>query len=269
MVQYTNGSSNNDTPYPIATTVVKALTIIEYIASHQPVQPVKMVRDLQLTRANLHRLLATLVRTGYVEKTSSGYQLSLKLFQLGSTVPVKVQLRELARSHMHDLERIARENIYLTVLYNDQVIAIEEVKSAHTVILNPDVIYTYPVNSCASGKMLISSLSAENLDAYIENLDMIAKTEHTVTDKAEFKRQVLEARENGYAIELLEFGNHLNSIAAPICDREGEVIATIGISGPSMRLTEARIMELIEPLKNSAALITEKLINKHNKAPLW
>ena len=269
MVQYTNSSSNNDTPYPVATTVVKALTIVEYIAHHQPVQPVTMVKDLQLTRANLHRLLATLVRTGYIEKTSNGYQLSLKLFQLGSTVPIKVQLRDLARSHMHDLERIARENIYLTVLYNDQVIAIEEVKSAHTVILNPDVIYTYPVNSCASGKILLSGLSPENLDAYISSLEMVSKTENSVVDKAEFKRQVLEAKKNGYAIELLEFGNHLNSIAAPICDRDGEVIATIGISGPSMRLTESKIMELIEPLKNSAALITEKMINKHNKAPLW
>lgn len=269
MIHYTNSSSHSDTPYPIATTVVKALTILEYIALHQPIQPNVMTKELQLTRANLHRLLSTLVRTGYIEKSASGYQLSLKLFRLGSTVPIKEQLRDLARVHMHELERIARENIYITVLYNDEVIAIEEVKSAHTVILNPDVIYTYPVNTCASGKMLLSHMSDENLNTYVDSLEMVRRTPYTVTDKEEFKRQVKDAREKGYSIELLEFGNHLHSIASPITNREGEVIATIGISGPSMRLTKDRMMDLIEPLKNSAALITEKLIHNHNKAPLW
>ena len=269
MIHYTNDGSNSDTTYPIATTVAKALGILEYIALHQPVHPSIMSKELGLTRANLHRLLATLVRTGYIEKSNSGYQLSLKLFRLGSTVPIKEQLRDLARVHMHELERIARENIYITVLYNDEVIAIEEVKSAHTVILNPDVIYTYPVNTCASGKLLLSHMSNENLDTYVDTLEMIRRTPYTIVDKEEFKRQVRESRERGYAIEILEFGNHLHSIAAPITNRDGEVIATIGISGPSMRLTKERMMDLIEPLKNSAALITEKLIQNHNKAPLW
>ncbi|NCB02126.1 MAG: IclR family transcriptional regulator [Spirochaetia bacterium] len=269
MIHYTNNGSNSDTPYPLATTVVKALGILEYIALHQPIQPVAMTKDLGLTRANLHRLLSTLVRTGYIEKAGGGYQLSLKLYRLGSTVPIKEQLRDLARIHMHELERIARENIYITVLYNDEVVAIEEVKSAHTVILNPDVIYTYPVNTCASGKLLLSHMSHENLDTYVETLEMIRRTPYTIVDKEEFKRQVREAKVKGYAVEYLEFGNHLHSIAAPITNRDGEVIATIGISGPSMRLTKDRMMDLIEPLKNSAALITEKLIQNHNKAPLW
>ncbi|MGE0075769.1 MAG: IclR family transcriptional regulator [Sphaerochaetaceae bacterium] len=259
MFQQINERSNNETSYQLATTVMKAFNLLEFISANQPVQAPTMCKGLGLTRANLHRLLYTLVTLGYIEKSRMGYQLSLKLFQLGSTVPIKEQLRESAKTRMYDLERIANENIYLTVLYHDMVIAIEEVKSSHTVVLNPDVTYTYPVNSCASGKLLLSSLSEHELDRYLDNVIFIQKTPRTVMDKEDFKRLVRESAERGYATEILEFGNHLNSIAAPLYNRDNEVIATIAISGPSMRLTEERMNELIEPLKLMARQISESM----------
>ena len=245
---------------------MKAFTLLEFISENQPVQPPTMCKKLGLTRANLHRLLYTLVCLGYVEKSRMGYQLSLKLFQLGSTVPIKEQLRESAKTKMYELERIAKENIYLTVLYHDMVIAIEEVKSSHTVVLNPDVTYTYPVNSCASGKLLLSSLTEEELDRYLDNVTFIQKTPSTCMDKVEFKRLVKECRELGYAKEVLEFGSHLNSLAAPLYNRDGEVIATIAISGPSMRLTEEKMDEFVEPLLRVAQQISESM-SYNNKTP--
>jgi IclR family KDG regulon transcriptional repressor len=240
---------------------MKAFSVIEFIAAHQPVQPSAVCKGLGLTRANVHRLLATLVHLGYVEKSESGYQLSFKLFQLGSTVPVKKQLRDMAKSKMYDLEKIARENVYLNVLSEDTVIAIEEVKSSHHVVLNPDVTYTYPVNSCASGKVLLSWLSDEALNTYLDSIVFRKKTEHTIVDKQTFIQAVRQAGVDGFAVELLEFGNHLNSVSAPVYNRSGEIIATVSISGPSMRLTEERIRELIEPLKQAAKQITDKMIN--------
>jgi DNA-binding IclR family transcriptional regulator len=167
---------------------------------------------------------------------------------------------------MYDLERIAKENIYLTVLYHDMVIAIEEVKSSHTVVLNPDVTYTYPVNTCASGKLLLSGWTDEELDRYLDNVTFIQKTPNTCMDKERFKQLVREAGDKGYATEVLEFGNHLNSIAAPLFNRDGEVIATIAISGPSMRLTEEKMNEFVEPLMMMARQISESM-SYNNKTP--
>ncbi|MGI6466322.1 MAG: IclR family transcriptional regulator [Sphaerochaetaceae bacterium] len=259
MFQQTNKSSNIETSYQLATTVIKAFRLLEFISVNQPVSPSTMCKELEMTRAGVHRLLYTLVTLGYVEKSRMGYQLSLKVFQLGSTVPIKEQLRESAKSKMYELERIAKENIYLTVLYHDMVIAIEEVKSSHTVVLNPDVTYTYPVNTCASGKLLISSMSEEELDSYLDRVVFIQKTASTIMDKNIFKKRVKEAGQKGYATELMEFGNHLNSIAAPIYNRDQEVFATIAISGPSMRFTEQRMQELIDPLREVAYQITNSM----------
>ncbi|MGM0431169.1 MAG: IclR family transcriptional regulator [Spirochaetota bacterium] len=248
--------------------MIKASSLLEFIAANQPVQPSTICKGLGLTRANVHRLLATLVHIGYVEKTDDGYQLSFKLFQLGSTVPVKKKLRDLAKSKMYDLEKVARENIYLTVLSDDVVIAIEEVKSSHHVVLNPDVTYTYPVNTCASGKLLLSCWPQEKLDSYLRNLNYRRRTDHSITDPQAFKQAVQKALRDGYATEILEFADDLNSVAAPIYNEREEVMATVSISGPAMRLTEEKINELIEPLKDAAKQITEKMVHNASGSAL-
>jgi IclR family transcriptional regulator, KDG regulon repressor len=274
MLQHKNASSNNDTNinpnndaqhdvpgYVLSTTVLKALHLLEFIAANQPVHAPAICKGLGMTRANVHRLLATLISAGYIEKLERGYEITFKLFQLGSTVPLNKDLRDVAKPVMNDFEQLAHENIYLNVLTEDVVIAIDEVKSPHHVVLNPDVTFTYPVNTCASGKVLLSSYGEDELRAYIDSMEMVKRTEYTITDREQFLKEVLNVRENGFAFEIMEFSSDLNSMAAPIYDHNQRVVATISISGPAMRLTQERLQLLIDPLKEKARIISNKLID--------
>lgn len=239
--------------------MIKAFRLLEYIGHQQPVQPVQMVRDLGLTRANIYRLLTTLMRIGYVSREDNGYMLTFKLFKLGSTVPISRNLREIAKPMMADLMKEAEENIYLTVLCEDTVIAIEEVKSSHHLTLNPDVTYTYPLNTCASGKLFLAAMDEETRLEKISELALEKRTEHTVDSREALMEASRRAAENGYALELQEFSDDLNSMASPIVDYRGQVVAGIAISGPSMRLTEERMNSLVPALKETAARISEEL----------
>jgi DNA-binding IclR family transcriptional regulator len=257
MLQQINSGSNGDTSYSVATTVLKAFTLLEFIATSQPVQPATMCKALGLTRANLHRLLFTLMTLGYIEKSSLGYQLSLKLYQLGSKVPIKEQLRESARPTMEELAHYTNENIYLSVLYHDMVISIEEVKSSHAVVLNPDVTYTYPINTCASGKVLLSAMSDKDRNQYLEHVTFSQKTPNTIVDREKFVEAIKQSAIDGYALEISEFSPHMNSMASPIYNAKGDVVATIAVSGPAMRLTKERLLQLSETLKKAAHTISE------------
>jgi IclR family KDG regulon transcriptional repressor len=255
-----NTSSNNDTgSYVLATTVIKAFRLLEYIGNHQPVQPAELVHALGFSRANVHRLLATFMNMGYVVRGEKGYSLTFKLFKLGSTVPLSRDLREVAKPIMIDLMKTAQENIYLTVLVEDMVIAVDEVKSSHHLTLNPDVTYSYPVYTCASGKLFLSALSDEELEGVVNSLTMEKRAVGTITDKEQFTATVKRCRQEGFALELQEFSSDLNSVAAPIQDYRAKMVATISISGPSMRLTEERIRELIPSLRETAGRISERL----------
>jgi IclR family KDG regulon transcriptional repressor len=243
----------------LATTVIKGFRLLEYIGNHQPVQPSELVKALGFSRANVHRLLATFINIGYVVREEKGYSLTFKLFKLGSTVPLSRDLREVAKPIMIELMKEAQENIYLTVLVDDMVIAIDEVKSSHHLTLNPDVTYSYPVYTCASGKLFLSGLSDAELESVVEGLEMEQRAAGTITDRRQFREAVRRSREEGYALELQEFSSDLNSVAAPIYDYRSKLVATISISGPSMRLSEERIKTLIPSLRNTAERISERL----------
>ncbi|ADK79707.1 IclR family transcriptional regulator [Sediminispirochaeta smaragdinae] len=255
-----NMSSNIDTKsYAPATTVIKAFRLLEYIGYSQPVQPAQMVRALGLTRANVYRLLTTLMKIGYVIREDEGYMLSFKLFKLGSTVPLSRNLRDVAKPMMTALMKEVGENIYLTVLCEDTVIAIEEVKSSNHLTLNPDVTYTYPLNTCASGKLFFAAMEEDIKQRMLSSLTFEKRTERTLVTPEAFIEASRLASARGYALELQEFSDDLNSMASPIVDYRGQMVASIAISGPSMRLTEDRLSAWIGPLKKTAQLISEEL----------
>ncbi len=261
MLQHNNARSNSNTQhYTPSTTVLKAFNVLEFISSNQPVKPAFIAERLQLTRTNVHRLLATLMDIGYVTKEDNrGYRLTFSVFKLGSRVPMSQDLRELAKPLMVDLGHLANENIYLTVLYGRMVIAIEEVKSSNPLSLNPDVTYTYPIHTCASGKNFLAYLSREESDKILLEDTLEVRTEHTITTLEAMHAELDRVKERGYATEIREFSSDLNSYSAPIFDYHGKVVANISISGPSIRATPEKLDGLVGPLLEITRTISQQL----------
>jgi len=258
---YSNTRSNNSTEsYTPATTVLKAFRILEFISERQPVKPSVIGEKLGLSRTNVHRLLTTLREIGYVEKDGAqGYRLTFRVFKLGSRVPLSQDLREIAKPIMIELLAIANENIYLTVRYGNMINAIEEIKSNNPLSLNPDVTYNYPIYACASGKNFLAYMDADARDAILADVEFVSRTPFTIRDRDALDRDLEIVRRRGYATELKEFSDDLNSYAAPIFDYWGRIVANLSISGPSLRATEERLDHLARPLVEAAARISEHL----------
>lgn len=262
-MHYTNTSSHNNTQsYRPTETVLKAFRILEFISARETVKPSEITRGLGLSRTNVYRLLATLMHVGYVTKDAEGYyRLSFKVFKLGSRVPLSRDLRDVARPIMAELMRAANENIYLTVLYGHIVIAIEEVKSTNPLSLNPDVTYSYPIHACASGKNFLSAMDEEARQRVLAESPLERLTGHTITDYETMKGELDLVDERGYSTELHEFSEDLNSYAAPIFDYRGKMVASLSISGPSLRATKERLDGLVDELRSAANKISQQLGN--------
>lgn len=240
--------------------MLKAFRLLELISERQPVKPAVIGEKLGLSRTNVHRLLTTLMEIGYVEKDSShGYRLTYKVFALGSRVPLSQDLREVAKPVMIELLTIAGENIYLTVRYGLMINTIEEVKSNNPLSPNPDATYNYPVYGCASGKNFLAYMDPDDRDRLLSEIEFIARTPNTITDRTTLDRELDRVRERGYATEVKEYSDDLNSYAAPIFDYRGRIVANLSISGPSIRATEERLNQLARPLVDAANRISEQL----------
>jgi IclR family transcriptional regulator, KDG regulon repressor len=249
MSHYLNNCSYNDTSnYKLSTTVIKAFQIVEFVGSNQPVQPTQIVNALGLNRTNVHRLLATLVNIGYVTKTSEGFSLTFKLLKLGRSIPLSKDLRNTAKPYMIELNRKINENIYLSVLVEDKIFAMDEVKSTRQLTLNNEIAYSDPVHASASGKLFMSQMTPADRLEFINSLALTKRARNTIIEASELMKTAEEAGKLGYATDIYEFSDDVFSIAAPIYNYEQRIIATIGISVPAMRIKEPEITNFLPDL---------------------
>lgn len=261
MFQYSNERSNNKTSsYAPAKTLEKGFRILELLGEKQPMRVPDITAVLELNRANVHRLLATLERLGYVEKTEDQrVRLSYQLFKLGNTVPHSRKLDEVAKPAMNEIAELADETVNLGVHHRHQVIYLDKVECRHSLRLDHQIGETDPLYCTALGKVLLSAFSAPELSEYLESGGRTARTRHTRTGAQEIRDELELTRSRGYAMDLKELDENLHCLAAPVYNHGCAVVAAISISGPAMRFTREKMETLTAPLIESAAKVSRDM----------
>jgi DNA-binding IclR family transcriptional regulator len=105
--------------------------------------------------------------------------------------------------------------------------------------------------------VLLSELSADEVDNRLPRLP--SYTAETVTARARLRRDLVEVREQGYAVAVDELEIGLTAIAAPIRNAHGDVIASLSVSGPTFRLTEPRVKEVVPLVVDAADEVSRRL----------
>lgn len=230
-------------------TVKTATQIIECISLHGEVTPIGVSKELNLSRSNAHRMLATLEELDLVEYTAKGtYNLTFKLFELGNTVPHRKHLIDAARPPMLRLSQEIGETVNNGVLYQDEVLYIDKVEPVNYLKLDTSIGSTDSVHNTSLGKVLVAFLETEEQEQLISRLDFTPTTPNSITDADAFRQELRRVRAAGYALDCQELSLELNCVAAPVCDGSGRVCSAISISGPVHRFNETRQQEVIPML---------------------
>jgi IclR family transcriptional regulator, acetate operon repressor len=189
---------------------------------------------LGLSKAAVHRIVTTLVAKGYLQSDARTrrYALGPAVLSLGLAYLQRMDLRGLARSAMQDLSARTQETVTLAVrsgwvrVYVDQVLPAREVKLSVT-LGEP-----YPLHAGSSSKTFLAHLSEDELQEYLASMPLQPLTASTITVAEELRGELALIRERGYAASLGERQEGSASMAAPVVDRHGEVVAAIGVCGP-------------------------------------
>jgi DNA-binding IclR family transcriptional regulator len=118
------------------TTVVKGLKMLEALALNGgPCALTDMARLCGVTKSNAHRLLKTLEECHYVRQDpkTRAYEPTLRLWELGTQVFRRLDLRIVAHAHLQALARATRESVHLSIFENGEVIYVDKVDSDHAV----------------------------------------------------------------------------------------------------------------------------------------
>jgi DNA-binding IclR family transcriptional regulator len=241
--------------------VLRATKILDYIGSNEnEVRLTEISNDLEINMSTLHSIIATLEKAGYISQNSSNHKYSLgkKLFELGKVYEGKMSFTDLARPFLKSLADEFDETVQLGVLSADRVLYIDKVESKHNLRMTCQTGSKDELHSSATGKLLLAYLEEKEVDKLLDD-KLEEYTENTITEPEKLKKELKKIEKQGFALDKEESEIGLNCVAAPVKDSFGKVIAAIGISTPTSRVSEKKLMEIKDTLIKEASDLSELL----------
>lgn len=189
-----------------------------------------------LPKSTAARLLTSLTREGVVEQVpgDTRYRLGGRLTTLAAGVLPTRSLVRLARPSLAELSSDVGEAAGLSVPDGDLVHYVEQVDSPNPVSVRDWTGSRLPMHAVSSGQALLAFRQPAALERYLAS-SLERFTERTLVEPDALRERLREVRHDGYAWAREEFDRGISSVAAPIADASGEVIAAVHLHGPSYR----------------------------------
>jgi DNA-binding IclR family transcriptional regulator len=242
-------------PVPLETgaaavqSVDRALTILGILARLGEAGVTEIAGELGVHKSTAFRLVATLESHGMVEQNEDRGK-----YRLGVGVLDVVQE---ARPIVRKLAADSGETVNVAVLSDRSVLYLDQVAGQSALQAHNWVGQHIPLHATSNGKVLLSGLSSEEVDKRLPKLP--SYTSETVTTRASLRRDLAVVREQGYAVAVDELEVGLTAIAAPIRNAHSDVIASLSVSGPTFRLAEPRVKELVPVVVDAADEVSRRL----------
>src|SRR5690349_12414362 len=179
----------------------RAFAILEIMADAGGVIGLsQLAAEAKLPLATIHRLVRTLVDLGYVrQEPSRQYSLGPRLVRLGDIS--SGLLTRWATPYLQKVVDALGESTNLAILDGDQIMYVAQAPGSHSMRMFTEVGRRAQAHCTAVGKAMLAQLPAEKVDGILRRSGMPATTEHTITDRAQFARELALIRERGYALD--------------------------------------------------------------------
>jgi DNA-binding IclR family transcriptional regulator len=242
--------------------IARAVAILDHLAGNGNEDSLSNIsRTIGLSKSTTYSIIATLEQLGLVQQdqVSARYSLGMKLFELGQVVHSSMDLRKIAVPLLQDLVAKYGETAHLGVLSQGEVVYIDKVNSPHSIGISSQIGGRNPAHCTGVGKMLISALTAVEVEKIIAEKSLKKFTEKTITNPAVLQQHLHKIREQGYAVDDEEIESGLRCVAAPVRNHRREVVAAISLSGPAQRMDTEKLDQIVSGVVATANIISAQL----------
>ncbi len=187
------------------------------------------------TRATARRFLLTLEQLGHIRNDGRKFSLTPHVLGLGYAYLSSLNWWQIAQPAMEDVVKELQESCSASVLDGKDVIYVARVSATRIMSINLSIGTRLPAHVTSLGRVLLSHQTPEMLDAYLANIVPYKFTDHTKTDINELRDAIETARLKGYALVDQELETGLRSLAVPIYDRNGHILAALNVGTHAAR----------------------------------
>jgi len=218
----------------------RAFAILEQVARHREgIGLADLSKRVGLHTSTTFHLAKTLLSLGYVrqERDTKRYRVGRPLFALAASCLDEIEMVSLATPVLEDLSRDTGESSHFAVRMGDTVVVIARTSGPGAFQLADRVGVVRPAHCTALGKVILASLRPDQLERFLERVELKPSTERSITEIPALLREIAEVRHSGIAFDDGEFNLEVRCVAVPVKDFTGQIIGALGISGPVWRLS--------------------------------
>jgi IclR family pca regulon transcriptional regulator len=219
-----------------------------------------VARATGLTRASARRFLLTLEQLGYVRSDDRRFTLTPRALELGYAFLSSLTLPQIAQPHLRELVERVHESSSVSVLDGSDIVYVAREPTHRIMTVAISVGTRFPAYATSMGRVLLAGLDDASLTRFLDHVELRPLTAATVTTRSALRRAINRARKQGWSLVDQELEDGLRSIAAPIRNPSGVVVAAINLSTHAHRRTpEAMRTDLLPPLREAAEAIERDL----------
>lgn len=244
-------------------TNLRLLLLLEEVAkTGAAATPTALGEALNLPKPTIHRLLLTAEAEGFLQRHIDGrsYGPGRRLRRMSINTLSSERMRTERLRIMRALAEEVGETCNLAAAGREGMVYLDRVETHWPLRIQLPIGTQVPFHCTASGKMYLSSLRADKLGRYLENTDLVKRTENTMTDPEVLKAELALTRERGYSTDAQEFMEGMSAIAVPICDDQGRLLSTLSIHSPIMRTDVEALIKHLDRLISAARQMEELVL---------
>ncbi|MDP5182533.1 IclR family transcriptional regulator [Blastococcus sp. BMG 814] len=221
----------------------------------------ELSRRSGVPKASAYRLAQELVQWGLLERVGDGYQLGVKVFELGQRVPIAATLRRVSRPLLADLFATTRTTIHLAVLDGGHVLYIEKVAGEANIHSHSEVGGRLPATCTATGKVLLAlSADGESGLQRCHQTGVMRPTSRSAASVMALRGHLAEVRRRGFAVEVEETVVGYASVAVPVMGSDGSAFAAVSATSPASRLAVGRLVPQLQGTAAGIARAVERQV---------
>lgn len=243
--------------------LAKALKVLECFSIREPELGVtELAEKMGITKSNVHNIVSTFQQLGYLKKQPNGkYSLGLKMLEYAFIINQHMGYPKAVYDILVETAGLTNEIVYFGLPYGRDVLYLYV---AHPVARMNEFPYREilgeraPMYLTGIGKAILAHLPEEEWPERIpEQIPRL--TPNTMSSREEVVEELQRVRRRGYAIDNMEGENNVRCVGVPIFNTAGHLVAGMSTSGPASTMTDEKLLECANILRNASMKMKERI----------
>ena len=220
----------------------------------------QLARRVGVAKSTSHRVIWTLVEEGLLEKVADTglFRLTTVMRSLGASAESAQRLHEAATMPLDRLRARTQGTLHIAILEGHEVLYVERREGPGAIPVFRGIGSRMPAHTTSNGKVLIAFLPPEEQRRLVDGMRLAPRTSRTITSHAAFTAELGRVRRRGFAENRGESESRMCSLAAPVRDRLGRVVASVSVA-QHVEDVEAGLPHLAAPVLDTAARVSAGL----------